>query len=213
MPQHSSQTPQHTTRNTAPNAKHPKKGSAIKVEPIRDLAAIAQIKALLADQPRDLCLFTFGINTAYRAGEILSLRVAQVDYLNAGDRLDLKQTKTRKYRAITVNRAVASALSAWLAVHPDPRPNAPLFQSRKTGKALTVSAVNKLVKRWCAAIALNGNYGSHTVRKTWGYHQRIQMNQPIPLLMAAFGHSIQAQTLDYLCIQETEIQELYGLEL
>jgi len=76
-----------------------------------------------------------------------------------------------------------------------------------------VSAVNRLVKRWCSDNGLKGNYGSHTLRKTWGYHQRKQKNAPIPLLMEAFGHSTQKQTLDYLGIQAQEIQELYALEL
>jgi len=77
----------------------------------------------------------------------------------------------------------------WLRVHPDRRPSAPLFCSKKTGEALTVAAVHKMVKRWCRAVGLKGNYGSHTMRKTWGYHQRIQKNQPIPLLISAFGHT------------------------
>lgn len=195
------------------NANHPKKGSSIKVEPIRDLKAIKRIKKLYVDNPRDLCLFTFGINTAYRAGEILSLKVHQVDYLQVGDRLEIKQTKTGKYRAITVNQTVVDVIDGWLKVHPDPKPNAPLFPSKKTGDALTVAAVHKMVKRWCREVGLKGNYGSHTMRKTWGYHQRMQKNQPIPLLMVAYGHATQAQTLEYLCIQETEIQDLYGLEL
>ncbi|MDJ0825077.1 MAG: tyrosine-type recombinase/integrase [Rhodobacter sp.] len=195
------------------NANRPQKGSSIKVEPIRDLEAIARIKALLADKPRDLCLFTFGINTAYRAGEILSLKVGQVEHLQPGDRLEIKQSKTRKYRAITVNRAVVGAINAWINHYPDAEADAPLFPSRKTNKALTVAAVHKLIKQWCREAGLKGNYGSHTMRKTWGYHQRVQMDQPIPLLMAAFGHSTQAQTLEYLCIQEEEIQDLYGLEL
>ena len=164
------------------NANHPKKGSSIKVEPIRDLKAIKRIKKLYADNPRDLCLFTFGINTAYRAGEILSLKVHQVDYLEAGDRLEIKQTKTGKHRSVTVNQTVVDAIDNWLKVHPDPRPHAPLFCSKKTGKALTVAAVHKMVKKWCREVGLKGNYGAHTMRKTWGYHQRIQKNQPIPRL-------------------------------
>lgn len=86
-------------------------------------------------------------------------------------------------------------------------------QSQRTRKALTVSSVNAIIKRMCREVGLKGNYGSHTMRKTWGYHQRVQKNQPIPLLMSAFGHTTQAQTLEYLCIQEAEIQDLYGLEL
>lgn len=200
-------------RKTQAPDNRPKKGSSIKVEPIRDLGAIKRIKAQLATKPRDLCLFTFGINTAYRAGEILSLNVGQVKHLAVGDRLELKQSKSGKYRAITLNRMVVDAIANWLADHPKPSDYAPLFISPKSGKALTVSSVHKLVKGWCRDAGLHGNYGSHTMRKTWGYHQRVQMNQPVALLMAAFGHATQAQTLDYLCIQETEIQDLYGLEL
>jgi len=65
----------------------------IKVEPIRELKAIKRIKKLREDRPRDLCLFTLGINTAYRANEFLSLRIGQVDYLMPGDRLELRQSK------------------------------------------------------------------------------------------------------------------------
>jgi len=195
------------------NANHPKKGSSIKVEPIRDLRAIKRIKTLYAHKPRDLCLFTLGINTAYRATELLSLRVGQVAHLQAGDRLDLKQSKTGKYRPVTLNASAIAALDQWLAVHPDPRDTAPLFQSSRGKGALTVSAVSRMVKLWCADVGLKGNYGSHTMRKTWGYHQRVQKNQPVPLLMAAFGHTTQAQTLEYLCIQDDEIRDLYDLEL
>lgn len=201
-----------STRTRRPQ-NHPAKGSQIKVEPIRDVRSIAKIKALLKDNPRDLCLFTFGINTAYRAGEILSLKVGQIDYLTAGDRLDLKQSKTRTYRAATLNKTAIKSIHNWLDQHPDLRPDAPLFRSQRTKQALTVSVVNHMVKRWCKEIGLKGNYGSHTMRKTWGYHQRITNNTPLPLISSAFGHTSQAQTLDYLCIQDHEIEELYGMEL
>ena len=60
-----------------------------------------------------------------------------------------------------------------------------------------------------------GNYGSHSLRKTWGYWQYMSGNaRTMPLLMEAFGHSSQKQTLDYLCIQAKDIEEIYtGLEL
>ncbi len=78
------------------NPNHSVAGSTIKVEPIRDKRAIARIKKVLGDHPRDLCLFTLGINTAYRANELLSIKVRQVRSLNVGDVLELKQSKTHK---------------------------------------------------------------------------------------------------------------------
>ena len=59
----------------AKNPNHPAKGSSIKVEPIRDRAAIKRIKKLLDDNSRHLALFTLGINVAFRANELVALNV------------------------------------------------------------------------------------------------------------------------------------------
>ncbi len=196
------------------NPNHPKKGSVIKVDPIKDIKAIKRIKKLLDDKPRDLCLFSLGINTAYRANELLSITVDQVDYLRAGDVLELKQTKTNKYRPITLNNAAITTIDQWLKHHPDKRQGTPLFLSGRGENALTVSSVSTMVKEWCENSGLRGNYGSHTLRKTWGFHQlrenrETKPHMVLPLLMDAYGHSNQQQTLDYLCIQSDEVANLF----
>ncbi len=89
----------------------------------------------------------------------------------------------------------------------------PLFLSQKSGLALQVSTLHRLTKKWCSDVNLHGNYGSHSLRKTWGFHQFRLNKAPIPLLMEAFGHATQMQTLNYLCIHSSEIAELYSLEL
>ncbi|MFH4533767.1 tyrosine-type recombinase/integrase [Vibrio diabolicus] len=193
------------------NANHPKKGDKIKFEPIRSKEGIAAIKSLLSESPRDFALFTLGINTAYRANELLRLRIADVRHLRAGDTLDIWQTKTGKYRRVVLNNSVVDALQKWIE-HSGLDGDAPLFVSRKGG-ALMVPTLNNMVKDWCNRAGLVGNYGSHTLRKTWGYWQRKENQTPLPLLMTAFGHSTEQQTLDYLCIQSDEISELYSYEL
>lgn len=196
---------------------HPRKGSSIRVEPIRDLEAIKDIKDFLTDQDkwRDYCLFTVGINTAYRASDLLSLTVGQVAHLEPGDLLDVKESKTGKHRLVTLNHAAWCAIDDWLLQHPARKDsNAPLFPSKRRNAALSVSTVNRLVKAWCAMVGLHGRYGSHTMRKTWGYHQRKSNDAPLPLLMTAFGHRTEAQTLEYLFIQERELRDLFlGLDL
>lgn len=87
-----------------------------------------------------------------------------------------------------------------------------LFKSPK-GPVLTVPSVHRLVKGWCRDIKLKGNYGSHTLRKTWGYHQRVTFGVDLPRLMVCFNHSTQCQMLDYLCIQPEEIKDVYENEL
>ncbi|MEW8063284.1 MAG: tyrosine-type recombinase/integrase [Candidatus Thiodiazotropha endolucinida] len=187
------------------------------MEPIRDLDAIREIKDELieAGKWRDYCLFTLGINTAYRASDLLSLTVGQVEHLRPGDLLEIKERKTRKYRVATLNHSAWVALDDWLRVHPDRgNSDAPLFLSGQGHAALTVSAVTRMVKRWCLTIGLHGHYGSHTMRKTWGYHQRKDNDAPLPLLMHAYGHATEAQTLNYLHIQERDLRDLFlGLDL
>ena len=197
--------------NKGRNDNHPKKGASIKVQPTRDLESIQSIKQNLANQPRNLCLFTMGINTAYRANELLSITVGQVAHLQAGDILDIKQSKTNEYRSTVLNAVTVEALQSWLSVHPKAKnPQAPLFISEDSkGKALLVSSLIHLVKLWCAEAGLQGNYGSHTLRKTWGYHQRITNNAPIALIMQAFAHTSETQTLKYLCILPNEVHDLY----
>ncbi|MES9948988.1 MAG: tyrosine-type recombinase/integrase [Candidatus Thiodiazotropha sp.] len=196
---------------------HPRRGSSIKVEPIRDRKAIKEIQNDLieAGKWRDYCLFTLGINTAYRASDLLSLTVGQVAHLQPGDLLEIKEKKTRKHRAVTLNHAAWGALDDWLRIHPrKDDPDSPLFPSRQGRAALTVSTVDRMVKHWCRTIGLHGHYGSHTMRKTWGYHQRKDNDAPLPLLMHAYGHATEAQTLNYLHIQERDLTDLFmGLDL
>ena len=92
------------------NPNRPVLGSSIKVQPIRFKKDIETIKNNLADNPRDLCLFTLGINTAFRANELLSIRVGQVRDLTVGDVLDVRQSKTNAYRQVTLNRKAVETI-------------------------------------------------------------------------------------------------------
>ena len=195
-------------RRGCKNPNHPSKGSAIKVEPIRDKQAIQNIKQLLGSQLRDLLLFTMGINTAFRANELLSLKVGQVRGLEAGSSFEIKLSKTKTYRRVTINAVVVETVARYLAQR-NPDDNEWLFKSGRKDEPLQVSTVSRYVKKWCSATGLRGNYASHTLRKTWGFMQRTQNKTPIPLLMVAYGHSTQRQTLSYLCIQHEEIAGIY----
>lgn len=196
------------------NPNHPRKGSQIKVDPIKKKRDIANIKRILSDRPRDLALFTLGINTNLRASDLLSIKVGQVRGLKPGDEITLKEKKTGKSRRITLNRAVISVMRGLLdsGAYQGSQDGDYLFRSQRA-PVLTVQSVHRLVKSWCRAINLKGNFGSHTLRKTWGYHQRVTFGVGLPELMVAFNHSSQRQTLDYLCVQPEEMKCIYENEL
>ena len=176
---------------TEPNPNHPKLGDTIKVEPIRTVNAFNKIKKNLAPYPRNFALFVVGINTAYRASELLSIRLKQVRHLAPGDRLEIKQKKTKKYRAVTLNNGSVMAIQTLLE-HLDRKAlkmkdltwvddDSLLFAGIDPTKSLTVPYLNNLVKKWCRHANVKGNYGSHSLRKTWGYMQRTKQVNPAAL--------------------------------
>jgi integrase len=191
----------------------PQKGSTIKVEPIREPKDIRLIKKLLTDRPRDLAMFTLGINTNLRAGDLLRITVDQVRHLQPGEHFSIREQKTGKARDVTVNKNAHEAVRELLRTMPDASGGEFLFQSRKGRQALCVSYLNALVKAWCREVNLKGNFGSHTLRKTFGYIHRTVFNTDIPTLMQMFNHASQRQTLAYLGIQPSEIKEAYLREI
>ena len=191
----------------------PQKGSTIKVEPIREPKDIRLIKKLLTDRPRDLAMFTLGINTNLRAGDLLRITVDQVRHLQPGEHFSIREQKTGKARDVTVNKNAHEAVRELLRTMPDASGGEFLFQSRKGRQALCVSYLNALVKAWCREVNLKGNFGSHTLRKTFGYIHSTVFNTDIPTLMQMFNHASQRQTLAYLGIQPSEIKEAYLREI
>jgi integrase len=192
------------------NSNRPAEGSRTTVEPIKSLKDIKAIKKLLAGRPRDLALFTVGINTNLRAIDLLNIRAGQVRNLKPLDSFEIKEQKTGKTRRVTLNKACVGSIQGLLSSR-DYDDDDPLFLGQRG--ILTVPSVNRLVKGWCGAINLTGNYGAHTLRKTFGYVQRVVYGTGLPELMVCFNHSTQRQTLDYLCIQPEEIKGVYANEI
>ena len=191
---------------------HPTKGSTIKVEPIRKLEDIRSIKKLLANNPRDLLLFTIGINNGLRIGDLLKLKVKDVQGVKPGDTVRVREQKTGKANILVINKATHKALQSYLS-HANPDPDGYLFRSQKGQNPITVSYTNRLIKSWCKQINLRGNYGTHTLRKTFGYVQRVHYGVGYELLCKRFNHTSPAVTMRYLGIEESEINVILMNEI
>ena len=186
------------------NANHPKKGDRIAVEPIRKIKDIKAISKLTSGNPRDHLLFIMGVNNGLRAGDLVKLKVKQVRYLKVGDTLIIKEGKTGKDNILVINKTVYKALKNFLGlVQPDDADF--LFASRKGDSHIQSQAVGKMVKKWTKAINLKGNYGAHTLRKTWGYVQRTVHGVGFEIICKRYNHSSPAITMRYLGIQDKEV--------
>ena len=192
--------------NQKSTSNRPAKDSQITVSPIRKIKNIKAISKLLSDNPRNYLLFTMGINNGLRTGDLLKLKVGQVKDLKIGETLTIRESKTKKNNILVINKAVYKALRNFIDTI---KPNGEdfVFESRKGNQALTVSAVNKMIKKWTGAINLKGNYGAHTLRKTWGYHQRVTYGVGFEIISKRFNHSSPAVTMRYLGIEDKEVHD------
>ncbi|MDY0132048.1 MAG: tyrosine-type recombinase/integrase [Desulforegulaceae bacterium] len=191
------------------NTEQGEQSESQKSEPIRSTKEIMEIKKLLIDNPRNSTLFTLGINTTLMPNELLHLKVHQVKDIKENSIFIINQ-ESEKPKEITINRISYRSIKGLLKSEKYEDDDY-LFKSQR-GK-LIVPSLHRLVNKWCDAIGLTGNYGSHTLRKTWGYHQYHTYGTDISKLVKAFNHSSQKQTKDYLCLEEKNDFNFYLNEL
>ncbi len=129
------------------NPHRPKRDSHIDISPIINKRVLNRVKKNLASSPRNFCLFITGINTALRASDLLKLKAEQVRYLKAGDSFVVRERKTQKSRRITLNYAVFDAVQK-LVSSQEFEDEDWLFPSQRGDRALTVPALNVLIKLW-----------------------------------------------------------------
>jgi len=183
------------------------------VEPIRDRKKITQIKNLLRGQNRyrDLLLFVVGINTALRISDLLKLQVNQfVD--EDGEirkRFWIKEQKRGKRHEITINQSMKEALTEYLEANPFSlkEPHSYLFFNPRTKQHIKRGQAWKFITTICQDVGLRGNYGTHSLRKTWGYHARMQ-GVDLALIMYKLNHNSIAYTKRYLGITDDELQAI-----
>lgn len=190
------------------NNNHPQKGSQITVQPIREVKDIEAIKKLISANIRDSLLFTMGINNGLRIGDLLKIKVSDVRDLRQNEVLQITEQKTGKKNVLMINKVTHKILKQYLDER-KPLDDAYLFKSRKgDNKPLSVEAVNSKIKSWCKAINLKGNYGTHSLRKTFGYIQRTKYGISGDILCKRFNHSSFAVTMRYLGITDSEINSI-----
>ena len=195
------------------NPNHPKKGDNITVEPIRELKDIDSIKRILSDNTRDLLLFTLGINNGLRCGDLLKLKVNDVKQIKPNETVKIREQKTGKDNYLMVNKTSYKILRQYLD-EMKPNDDDYLFKSRKGGnKPLSVSSVNMMVKSWCRSINLKGNYGTHSMRKSFGYIQRKKFGVSWEILCKRFNHSSPSVTMRYLGIEDKEVNGILMNEI
>lgn len=169
------------------------------VEPIRDKKQIENVKRILKESgSRDFLLFLMGINCGLRISDMLKLKIE--DVLNK-EYIEIKEQKTGKNKKFPITNSFKQTLFEYIE---GKSPNEWLFCSRQGGKAITRIQAYRIICKACKKADIGVRIGTHTLRKTFGYHFYNQ-NKDIALLQSILNHSAPSVTLRYIGINQDMI--------
>ena len=196
-------------------------------EPIKNMDDIFSIAHFLISNARyrDNMLFIVGINFGLRVSDLRMLRFSNLinDNLTFKDSFAVFEQKTRntrkrkKNRYITINTAVIEAVTLYLEHTENVSLSDYMFRSVSNrggnlNEPLSNRSIDSILKGIAADLNLNIKMSTHTLRKTFCYHQMVMSHndsRKLLLLQKMLGHSSPAQTLDYIGITSEEIDEAY----
>lgn len=197
-------------------------------DPIKSLDDIDKISRFLinSERWRDNMLFIVGINFGLRFSDLRMLRFCNL----INDNFTFKETfavfekktrntrKRKKNRYITINDAVMESVTLYLEHTPNVCLSDYMFKSVSNNrtmydvKPMSLQSANFLFAKLAKDLDLTFHFSTHTLRKTFCYHQMVMSNndsRKLLLLQKMMNHSSPAQTLDYIGITSEEIEAAY----
>lgn len=177
------------------------------VEPLRTNTEIEEMKLALKrgnkstpKRPelaaRDVLIFLLGINTGLRVNDLVRLKVADVTNKSI---LTIREGKTNKRREINVGM-LQDEIQRYIA---DKQLDDYLFTSQKGSKAISTTQVYRILTG-AADYLGRDDVGTHTMRKTFGYHHYKQFKD-VAILQEIFNHAAPSITKRYIGIRQDEI--------
>lgn len=171
------------------------------VEPIRNIESIKKLEKYFAkNSPRDLLLFTIGTNCGLRISDIVALNVSDV---RNKSHIQIIEKKTGKFKKFPINSKLKPMIEEFT-------------KGKRSDEALFVSIFKNRLDRFgayyilktaCQAVGLQEKIGTHTMRKTFGYHHYKKFKD-VAMLQKIFNHSNPNITLRYI-LSLKEVKHLF----
>lgn len=186
-----------------------------------------QIENATTDNKRHLAcrnkmMFLVGINLGIRASDLCSLKYSffmnQDGTFKDFYKLKPKKTKkTGKYVTLYFNQTVKKSITDYVKEYPIEDIDGYIFKSQKGNAPINEKSLWQIIVNIVAEAGIERNVGSHTLRKTFGYHVwhgSEDKEKALVMLMTIFNHNSIATTKKYIGIMGEEIEDVFnGLNL
>ena len=173
-----------------------------KVDPIRDKEDVQKFKQA-AKRKRDRVLVEIGMNCGLRISDLLEIKVKDV---TDNSHINLNEKKTGKVRKIKLNHKVEELVQEYIEDSGLYKEDY-LFQSRQGGnRPISREQAYRILNDMADRAGLDIKVGTHTLRKTYGYHHYRKFKD-VAQLQAIFNHNSPQTTLDYIGVTQEEIDK------
>lgn len=170
-------------------------------------ADLAQIEAWLREQANwhDLALLSFGLDTMFRASDLLTTQVWQVQYRHGPVRTMIarRQRKTKAIVSPVLTPSTRCYLQRWIE-HSGKASEHYLFTRTKSIDAppITRPYYAEMIKAWAASLGYDPvEFSSHSIRRSKPAHM-YWAGEDIALISRLLGHKSIANTVEYLGITQ-----------
>lgn len=144
---------------------------------------------------RDMLIYMLLLYTGVRVGELLALKVSDVNLHGATLFVEGKTSKSRKSRVIPIHPLLLAALKSYLSTSERTQSIHPALLLSRTGKQLSVHGLKHWVRRY---VRLSGvAFHAHRFRHTFACNL-IRTNIDIASFMRVMGHTSLESTQKYL---------------
>jgi integrase/recombinase XerC len=167
---------------------------------------IAAMSDAAAIQARDTALFTLLYGCGLRIAEALALDVRDAP-LPGSDAVLRVTGKGGKERIVPVLPAVRDAVAAWLALHPDRRPDSALFLGAR-GRRLDAAVAQRTLRQFRRLYGLPEHATPHALRHSFATHL-LAAGGDLRSIQDLLGHASLSTTQRYTSVDEARLIEVW----
>jgi site-specific recombinase XerD len=169
------------------------------------------LRSVCACDRRVFAMVVLCLETGIRAGELVRLRLGEVDLSRADAWIIVRgvNSKSKKDRVISLSEETARALSVYLQQRLDSP--APEFFLNRFGQPFTVNALEKLLKRYFVKAGFPA-LRVHDLRHTFAVHF-LKQRRPLKVLQETLGHASRSTTAIYARLNNAELKRYFSSPL
>jgi integrase/recombinase XerC len=175
-------------------------GQALSVS--RDIGEINDGAASL----RDVALFSLLYGSGLRIAEALALDVRHAPRVGSDGALRVTG-KGSKQRIVPVLAPVREAIAAWMQVHPNAQPDAPLFVGARGGR-LHAAVAQKVMRDFRRLNGLPEHATPHALRHSFATHL-LAGGADLRSIQDLLGHASLSTTQRYTAVDTTQLMEVW----